>query len=74
MTKGIAVSTSKVRVATARYEHEHGKKPGGNGYWRFRICGNWMREFTYTGLYSKAKRNAQRRTAARGFYDIEVLP
>jgi len=76
MEKGIAIKPARVRVSTNLYEAEHGIAPTGEKGWLFRDRrrnGNG-RTFTCSGWYGKAKRKARRKAAARGIYDIEVMP
>lgn len=71
-----------VLVSTVRYHGIHGHPPRGRRYpWRFRV--GWGERFLYsdmgectvyefTGLYSKAKRLAQRMAAKHGYDRLQV--
>lgn len=74
-----------VLVSTVRFELVHGRRPRGRRHpWRFRVgWGEWGERFLYsdmgectvyefTGLYSKAKRRAQRMAAKHGYDRLQV--
>lgn len=69
-----------VAINTERYEREHGKKPKGRGYWRFKLCTERVTEkdhFTSSAAdvsYQQAVRAAVALATRRRCHSVVLLP
>lgn len=72
-TKGKAVKKDTVRVSAKLYKSATGELPAGDRRWVFRDVGG-ANLYEVSGPYAKAKKSAVTMAAARGVFDIEVMP